>query len=173
MKKFVVLLVLAVVGLVLPYPSQGASAPAGIPGYFNPATGTFAPLTIKQVPLAAAVSRTGTFEAVITLSIESAIGIDEPITCTANISSFDPSFTNSASATGLVVRTGATGKVTITIPYDWTMAATGEQATVTVNCSESEFGAGSAGHSMSFAGFTFTVPTTAGTLTIKDLTASL
>ncbi|HEV3113596.1 MAG TPA: hypothetical protein VGY99_24180 [Candidatus Binataceae bacterium] len=173
MKNLVVALVLAIVALALPYPTQATSAPAGIPGYYNAATGTFSPLTIKQVPLAAVVSRTGTFEAVITLTIESAIGIDEPITCTASISSFDPSFTNSASATGLVVRTGATGKVTITIPYDWTMAATGESATVSVNCSESEFGTGSAGHSMSFAGFTFTVPTTAGTVTIKDLTASL
>lgn len=173
MKNLVVALVLAVVGLALPHPSQATSAPAGIPGYYNPATGTFAPLTIKQVPFAS-VSRTGTFEAVITLTIESAIGADEPITCNVGISSFDVSFSNSASATGLIVRTGATGKVTVTIPYDWTMAATGEQAMVSVTCNEgSGFGTGSVEHSLTFTVPGFTVPSTAGVLTTKDLTASM
>jgi hypothetical protein len=173
MKNFVVVLMLAIAVLALPYPSQAASAPKGIPGYFNPATGTFAPLTIYQAPLGTAVVRTGTVNIAITLSIESSIGIGEPISCNASISSFDASFSNSASASGLVIRTGTTGKVTIPIPYDWTMAATGEQATISVSCDEGSFGTGAIGHTLSFTVPALTVPAKAGTVTTKSLVASM
>jgi hypothetical protein len=172
MKNFVVALILAVVGLALPHPSQAAGAITGIPGYYDPATGTFAPMVTKAVPLAS-VSRTGTFKAIITINIESAIGTFEPITCSASIMSSDASFNNSASASGLVVRTGATGTVTIMIPYNWTMAITGEQATVSVNCSEGSFSTGGITRSIFFVVPGFTVPATAGTVTTKTLTAAM
>jgi hypothetical protein len=172
MKNFVVALILAVVGLALPHPSQAAGAVTGVPGYYNPATGTFAPMVTKIVPLAS-VSRTGTFKAIITLNIESAIGTFEPITCSASIMSSDASFDNSASASGLVVRTGATGTVTIMIPYNWTMAATGEQATVSVNCSEGTFSTGGITRSIFFVVPGFTVPAAPNTVTTKSLSAAM
>ncbi len=87
MKNFVVVLVLAVVGLALPHPSQAAGVMMGVPGYYDPTTSTFVPIvTPKTFPLAT-VTRTGTFKLTVTLSIEPAIGVDEPITCQA--SNFD------------------------------------------------------------------------------------
>jgi hypothetical protein len=173
MKNFVVALVLAVVGLALPHPSHAAGVTTGIPGFYDPATGAFAPMVTKVVPLVT-VARTGTVKVVITLNIEAAIGTYEPITCQASINSFDASFTNMASAAGLVVRTGATGTVTITIPYNWKMAAAGEQATVSANCSEGNgFSPGGVSHSISFTVPGFTVPTANGTITTKSLSASM
>jgi hypothetical protein len=175
MKKFAVVLVLAVAALGLPYPAaRAATAAPGIPGYYNPLTGSFTPLIVKSVPLATPVSRIGTVQIAITLTVESAIGIGDPITCNASIISFDSSFSNTASATGLIVRTGTTGKVTIVIPYDWTMAATGESATVSVSCNEgTSFEAGGIGRTITFTVPGFVVPATAGALTVKSLTASM
>jgi hypothetical protein len=60
------------------------------------------------------------------------------------------------------------------IPYDWTMAATGEQANVFVNCSEGNgFTAGGFGHTINFTVPGFVVPVTAGTITTETLTASM
>ncbi len=97
MKNFVVALVLAVVGLALPHPSQAAGAIAGIPGYYDTTTGTFVPMVVPKVVPLASVARTGTVKVSITLSVEAAIGADEPISCQASISAFDASFDNSAS----------------------------------------------------------------------------
>jgi hypothetical protein len=173
MKNFVVVLVLAVVGLALPHPSQAAGVMMGVPGYYDPTTSTFVPIvTPKTFPLAT-FTRTGTFKLTVTLSIEPAIGVDEPITCQASISTFDASFTNSASTTGLIVRSGAKGTLTMPIPYNWTTAAAGETATVTVNCSENSFGAGGIGHSISFTVPGFVVPSTPNAVTTKSLTGSM
>ncbi len=174
MKNFIVALVLAAVGLALLHPSQAAGAIIGIPGYYDQATQTFVPMVVPKVVPLISVARTGTVKVTITLSIEAAIGTDEPITCQASIFASDASFDNSASATGLVVRSGATGTVTMPIPYDWTMVATGELATLSVSCSEGEgFSAGGVGHSISFTVPGFTVPATAGTITTKTLAASM
>jgi hypothetical protein len=110
----------------------------------------------------------------VTLGIEAAIGTDNPITCQASISTSDASFDNSASATGLVVRSGSKGTLTLPIPYNWTMAAAGEFATVTVNCSEgSGFTTGAVGHSIFFTVPGFVVPAAPGAITKKTLAASL
>lgn len=174
MKTFVVLLVLAVVGLALPRPTQAAGAIIGIPGYYDQATGTFVPMVTPKVMPLVSVARTGTVKITITLGIEAAIGTDEPISCQASISASDASFDNSASASGLVVRSGARGTVTMLIPYNWTMAASGELANLSVNCIEgSSFSTGGVGHSIFFTVPGFTVPAGPGAVTTKTLAASL
>jgi hypothetical protein len=174
MKNLVIILVLAVAALA-PHLSQAADATKGIPGFYDPTTATFMPLVVpKAVPLAK-VNRTGTVKISITLNIEAAIGTDEPISCDATISTFDSSFTNSASASATVVRSSLTsGSLTLSIPYDWTLANATETASVGTNCSESGgFSAGSVGHSIAFTVPGFTVPTKPGTVTTINLTGSL
>ena len=99
MKTFVMALVLAAVEFALPHSGQAAGAVRPVPGYYNPATGTFVPMVTKSLA-AAPVTRTGTVKINITLSIEPAIGADEPISCQASLTTIDASFDNSASATG-------------------------------------------------------------------------
>ena len=173
MKNFVMALALATVGLVVPHSGKAAGAVRAVPGYYDPATGAFAPLVAK-VRAAAPVTRTGTVKITITLNIEAAIGTDEPISCQASIGAFDPSFSNSASASNVVVRSGAKGTATLVIPYDWTMAASGEMVTISSSCTEgSGFDAGGVGHSVSFSVAGFAVPSAAGAVTVKSLTASM
>jgi hypothetical protein len=174
MKTFVVALLLVVLGLVLPHPSRASGAVMGIPGYYDQTTGTFVPMVVPKVVPLVSLTRTGTVKVIITLNVEAAIGTFEPITCQASITASDSSFDNSATATGVVVRSGATGTVTMLIPYNWTMAAAGEQATVSVNCSEgNSFTTGGVGHSIFFTVPGFTVPATAGAVTTKTLAASM
>lgn len=166
-KSFAVTLTLAAIGIVVPYSIDAADAGSS-------AKGILAYPMVTKAPAASSVSRTGTVKIVITLAIESAIGTDEPISCSASISTSDASFDNSANATGTIVRSGATGTATLTIPYDWTMATSGEQATLSVNCSEGNgYTSGGVSHSIYFAGSAFTVPHTNGTVTTKDLSASM
>lgn len=165
--SFAGLLTLAAIGVAVPYSidaAEGAGSQQRI---------IASPMTIKSPP-ASSVSRTGTIKVVITLAIESAIGTDEPISCSASIASSDASFDNLATSSGTIVRSGATGTLTLPIPYDWTMAASGETATVSVNCSEGVgYTAGGVTHSIYFAGSTFTVPATSGTVTTENYSASM
>jgi len=167
MNKSFVTLALSAIGLLVPYSSDAAGA---VPG-----SSTAQPNPI--VPKVAAVSpvtRTGTVKVVVTLAIESAIGADEPITCSASISASDASFDNEATTSNVLVRSGSTGTATLTIPYDWTMAATGESAQVSLSCSEgSSFNTGGVSHSIYFTGSTFVVPVTAGTVTTLSKSASM
>jgi hypothetical protein len=175
MKTFAMVLVLAVTALfALPHPSQAAGAIMGIPGYYDTTTSTFVPMvTPKVLPLTAPITRMGTVKVIITLNVEPAIGTDTPISCTASVSASDASFENSASATGLVSRTGTAGTLTILIPYNWTMVASGETAMLSVNCSESGgFSAGGIGRSVFFTAASFAVPATT-TTTTKSFTASM
>jgi hypothetical protein len=178
MKNFVVAAALSAAGFVVSYSGSAADTVRGVPGFLDPSTGNFtpaaaSPIVTKVIP-AAAVARTGTVKVVITLAIESAIGTDESISCSASFFATDASFDNTASATTLVVRTGATGTATMTIPYDWTMAVTGEPATISVNCTEGNgFSAGGVGHSISFVTPAFVIPAVNGTVTTKTLSASM
>jgi len=173
MKTHVMALAFAAVGLAFPHSGKAAGTIRTVPGYYNPATGTFAPMVTKVTP-AAAVSRTGTVKITITLNIEAAIGTDEPISCQASISAFDASFDNTASASNVVVRSGAKGTAVLTIPYSWTMAASGEMVTISSSCTEgSGFSSGGVGHSITFVVPGFAVPAKAGTVTTKSLTASM
>ena len=78
MKNFVVAFVLAVVGLALPHPSQAAGAIVGIPGFTIQRPRPSCRWCTQVVPLVA-VARTGTVKVSITLSVEAAIGTDEPV----------------------------------------------------------------------------------------------
>jgi len=173
MKTLVMALAFAAVGLALPHAGKAAGTIRTVPGYYNPATGTFAPMVTKAIP-AASVVRTGTVKITITLNIEAAIGTDQPISCQASISAFDASFDNTASASNVVARSGTKGTVVLTIPYAWTMSAAGEMVTISSSCSEgSGFSAGGVGHSITFVVPGFPVPATAGAVTAKSLTASM
>jgi hypothetical protein len=173
MKNFGMALAFAAAALSLPHLEAAAGTVRAVPGYYNPATGTFAPMVTK-FPAAASVARTGIVKISITLSVEAAIGADEPISCEASIIADDLSFDNSASASGVAARSGAKGTVVLTIPYEWTMAKADETATIAASCSEgSGFSAGGVGHSISFAELGFTVPAKAGAVTTKSLTASM
>jgi len=169
-KNLVIALVLVIVGFALPNPSRAAGANMGTLGYWDPTTSTFVPmLTPKVLPLASPVTRTGTVKVNITLSIESSIGTDQAISCSASILSSDASFFNQASTDGIVVRSGATGTVTMTIPYLWTMAATGELANVFASCNVENFSTGSITRFITFTVPGFVVPVTAGAITTKSL----
>jgi hypothetical protein len=172
MKNLVMALTLAAVEFALPHSGEAAGAARPVPGYYNPANGTFVPMVTKS-PAVAPTTRTGTVKISIALSLEAAIGADEPISCQASISAFDASFDNSASTSGVVVRSGAKGTVVLIIPYDWTMAAANEMVTITTSCSEGSSGTGGVGHSIFFTVAGFPVPAKAGTVTTKSLTASL
>jgi hypothetical protein len=173
MKYLGMALAFGIAAFALPHSVKAAETIKAVPGYYSPATGTFAPM-VSRVPTAAPVARTGTVKITITLGIEAAIGTDQPISCQASISVFDSSFSNSASASGVVTRSGAKGTVVLTIPYNWTLAAAGETVTITSSCSTgSGFSAGGVGHSITFSVPGFAVPSAAGAVTTKNLTASL
>jgi hypothetical protein len=174
MKNFVVAAALSAIGFVVSFSGKAADTVRSVSGSTESLTPPVAsPMLTKVIP-AAAVGRTGTVKVVINLAIESAIGSDEFITCTASVFATDASFDNSASASTLVVRTGATGTATMTIPYDWTMAASGEPATMSVSCTEGNgYSAGGVGHSISFVTPAFVVPVVNGTVTTKTLSASM
>lgn len=174
MKNLVIALVLTVVGLAFANPSRAAGANMGILGYWDPTTSSFVPaLTPKVVPLAAPVTRTGTVKVNITLNIESSIGTYDGISCSSAIFSFDSSFSNDASTSGSVLRSGATGTITMTIPYLWTMAASGELANVSANCDAESSSNGVVFRSISFTVPGFVVPVTAGAVTTVNLKGSM
>jgi hypothetical protein len=173
MKSFVAALPIVVFALMLSHPSQAAGPIMGIPGYYDPATSRFVPMYTPKVTPLTSVVRTGTVKVVVTLSIESSIGTDEAIVCNATISSDDASFFNSASDSGEIVRSGSTGTLTMSIPYSWTMAATGERANVTVSCDVENFNTGGISRSIDFIVPGFVVPVTAGTVTTESLSASM
>jgi hypothetical protein len=175
MKNFGMALAFAAATLVLPHSGEAAEAVKAVPGYYNPATGTFAPMVTKS-PAVAPVARTGTVKISITLSIEAAIGTDVSISCQGSVNTSDASFDNYASANGVVVRSGAKGTVVLTIPYAWTMAASGEMVTIYTSCSEGSPGSstvGGVGHTISLTVPGFAEPAKAGTVTTKSLTASM
>jgi hypothetical protein len=173
-KSFVSILALSAIGLVTPHLSNAGA----VLGYFDPSTGSFVPTPrsplVNKIPPQAPVSATGTVKVVMALTIESAIGTDEAITCLASIAVDDASFENSASASGVVGRTGAKGALTLSIPYDWTMAAAGEHVSVSITCTEGAiYGAsGGVSHSITFVEVPFVVPAT-GTTTTINATATI
>jgi hypothetical protein len=170
MKNFLVISLLGVVMLALPHSSR-AAGPRDIAGYFDPTTSRFVHMvTAKVVPQKDPVTRTGTVVLDLTLSIESDIGVDESVSCSASIFGDDASFFNQVDTGGNL--TGRpTGTVTLAMPYNWTMAASGETATFAVGCSEGD--GENVEHSMTFAGGAFVVPTAPGTVTTEKLTGSL
>jgi hypothetical protein len=145
------------------------SRAAGIPGYWDTTASKFVPMRVPKVAAKDPVTRTGTVDLDITLTLESAIGADEEVYCNASISTSDASFDNEVSAFG-IVSGRPTGTLTLTMPYDWTMAATGESAQIFLSCTE--YDGGTVEHEMSFASVAFVVPATTATTT-EHFTGSL
>jgi hypothetical protein len=157
-------------GAATPVAATSSSDNDAILGDLHPSTGIFVPKAL--ILPHASVARTGTVKVTITLAIESSIGSDQPITCEVSISAGDTSFVNSATASATVVRSGATGTCTISIPYDWTMATTGETATVSVTASTGSF-SGGIFRNLTLIHAGFAVPATAGTVTTLAFSASM
>jgi hypothetical protein len=157
---------------IVPARSLAAAAPTpGVLGYFNAATGAFTPAMARRLPTTS-LTRTGTIKVVVTLSIESAIPADYPVSCSANVSAYDASFTNSAYAYADAVRSGATAACTLTIPYNWTLSATTDTVTVSFAASAGSSSLDQVTHSTGHSFTAFTVPAT-GTTTSLTLSDSL
>lgn len=152
--------------LVLPAATEAGSTGAGVAGFLDPTTGTF---TAKAGLLAAsaALARTGAITVTTTVQIDSAIPVDQPITCTVSLSSGDVSFSNSASGTNNVVRTGSSGKCTTTIHYIWEVAAATTLMNVSVSISTGNgFNTDGVSHNASSSFAPFAVPNTAKSLAV-------
>jgi hypothetical protein len=97
--------------------AQHAAMP-GIPGYLDPATGSFIARANLQ-PNAAAKQVGGTITVTTTVFLDSTIPAGLPITCTVSIGTFDDVATNSAGGSNQVVRTGGKATCTTTITFLW------------------------------------------------------
>lgn len=130
-----------------------------IPGYLDLSTGVFSP-RLASPPPATAVPRTGVVTITITVAMDSAIPLEQTVTCNAGLSSFDSSFTNTAGAQSTVVKSSKTvGKCVLTIPYVWEVAAATTNMSVTASItSGTSFGIGSVGHTGSTTFTPFAVP---------------
>jgi len=180
MKNFAVTLALSAIGFVVLYSTNATGA--AVPGYFDESTGRFVPAQARQsaatpmvmkTPASDPVTRTGTFKIIITLGIDSAIGMDEPIICAVNVSNSDASYNNQASTSTYVVRTSATtGTATLTIPYEWTMAEVGEAADISASCNQGQ-SSGGVYHFVSFEQQLVIAVPASGTTTTKTLSASI
>ena len=104
--------------LAVPVPTQAQNTPTGIPGFLNPATGTFMP-RLSLTPAAATLKRGGTIVVTISVVINSTIPSNQPISCSATISSTDLAFFNDVFGSGIVTRSGSTGKCVLRLPYIW------------------------------------------------------
>jgi len=96
-------------------------------GYFDPATGSFAPLHPAIDPDAPAVTpTTGTFTFNFTLTVKATIPKNGIITCTANASVFDTGsgFTADEKAFGTAkLVSGTTYSCALTIHYSWLLSS--------------------------------------------------
>lgn len=122
--------------LAIPTPIQAQDSPVGIPGFLNPATGTFT-TRLSLAPAAASLKRTGTVSVTISVLINSTIPASQQITCSVTLSSSDASFFNEVFGTGTVARAGGAGKCVIRLPYIWEVlnAQTAMQVSASVSTS--------------------------------------
>jgi hypothetical protein len=107
----------------------------GIPGYFDPTSGAFTPISQPLVAAglsaaaaaAAATPSTGKFVVNFTIAIKSSIPTTYPISCSVNTSTheFDASYNALLfleSASVVAIRSSATlATCSVTIPYSWTL----------------------------------------------------
>jgi len=133
MKSFIVALALAVAGLALLHPSQAAGAIIGIPGYYDQATQTFVPMV---VPLSRSLGRAQSRSPSRSASRQRL----EPTS--RLVAKYLYFASDGASRTTLpppvLSFDRALSDRHVPIPYDWTTAATGELADLTVSCSEGD-----------------------------------
>jgi hypothetical protein len=144
-----------------------AQSAALVPGFMDPATGTF---TVRPalVPSVAALTRTGAITVTTTLQIDSQIPADQTISCTVTVSSFDSAANNNAMGSNNVIRTGNLGKCTTTIHYIWLVASPATLMNVSVGVSTGNSFGGGISHGAGLSFSPFPVPNTA-----KSLTANL
>jgi hypothetical protein len=124
----------------LPAGTADAQTVKRIPGVLDPTTGVFT--TVPMTVPAASSTISGTVKVVLNLTLDSAIGSDETITCTVSISTYDTSYINSASAAIDAVRSGRKATCTLVIPYEWTVAKAGETVSITLGAGAGGSGVG-------------------------------
>lgn len=152
--------------LVLPVASDAAGPVAGIAGTLDPATGAFTARS-NLAPAAAALQRTGSITVTTKVTIDLKIPVDQPITCGVTLSSFDSSFTNSATGSNDVVRSGSTGTCTTTIFFVWEVSSASTTMSVSVNLSTgSGFSTDEVSHSAGFSFAPFVVPNGSKSLSV-------
>jgi hypothetical protein len=150
-------------GLVLPLAAQADQSVTGIPGYLDPATGTFTARPALE-PGASGLTRKGKIVVTTTIEIDSSIPKDQPISCSVTLNSFDSLFTNYATGTDNAVRSGSTATCTMTINYIWQVASASTTMTVSVMVSTNVSGAEIVYHSGSSSFTPFAVPSGTKTL---------
>jgi hypothetical protein len=151
--------------VVLPISTDAAGPVAGIAGVLDPSTGTFTTRP-ALVQAATALQKSGTVTVTTTVVIDSAIPLDQPITCNVSISAYDSSFVNSASGENNVVRSGSSGKCTTVIHYIWEVASSSTMMSVSVSISTGSFGTDTVSHSADHSFTPFAVPSTSTSLAV-------
>jgi hypothetical protein len=144
-----------------------AQNPPGIPGYLNPATGSFT--ARANFPAAGAgIAKTGSITVTTTVLIDPALQKvpDQTITCTVNISSFDTVASNTASGSNNVIRAGGKGTCTTTIGFIWEVASTTTKMNITVFVNTGNFGTGQVNHSTGSTTTSIPITTTRFALTL-------
>jgi hypothetical protein len=115
-------------------PVRAADAAGLIPGYYDPRTHIFtaAPQPpAPSVPLASApVVVRGTIILHATVKLDPAITSDAVISALVTISAQDDTYSSSVSGYADVSRKGRTATVSMTLPYEFTLAAANESLTI-------------------------------------------
>lgn len=143
MKRFFVIPgVCMLITLVLPLSSQqGATAPRGIYGQWNPKTGIFTP--IRQAPVNNADDAepppvtvyTGKIVVNFTITITSAIPTTTAIACNVNAVVVDSTGELTDSLATSATRSGSTATCSVTIPYSWSISSTSDLVSIAYDVS--------------------------------------
>lgn len=163
--------VVALAGSALSLPAT-TNAASTVAGYLNPVNGTFTPAATQAqlaATAAAALTRTGIITVIMTIQFGADIPAAQQLTCSISIGSSDfPGISNSASASAGVIRTGKTGKCTMVIPYNWTVASAKTMMSVNfASVSTGQFGSGDVTSRSASTSFTaFAVPNGKKTLSV-------
>jgi hypothetical protein len=116
--------------LLLPVSTEAQTAAAGIPGFLNPSTGTFAAQS-TLLPATTALQRSGTMTVTVTATIGSNIAATTPLTCSVMIYSSDNEFYNTAGGEAVPLTRGPKGGTCkVAIPYIFEVASTKTLLTV-------------------------------------------
>lgn len=165
MKPFAIAALISGVAL-LPVASNAAGPSPGIAGFLDPTTGVFT--TRPSLSVApGALTRTGSITVTTTVAIDSQIPADQTITCSVTLTADDVSFSNTASGSNNIIRSGNTGTCRTTIFYVWKVvnASTTVNVAVDVSTPFAE-GADSISHEATFSFAPFAVPSGAKSLSV-------
>jgi hypothetical protein len=143
--------------LLLPVATEAQNPTAGIPGYLNPSTGMFTTRP-ALLPATAGLQRSGTISVTITAVLGSNIPASVPVSCFVDIFADDLGFDNSASSSGVLVRSGKGGTCKIKIPYIFQIATAATLMNVSASLSAFTNTTPSLSYSASFSFAAFAVP---------------